>query len=342
MHNSLINRPSVKTICLAITKLILVIFAFTYLLQTGKISFSKLRIAFEHPLQFSFAVFLFIAGAAVAVERWRCLLRAQGAEIPYAPAIKLTFVGYFFSTFLPGGVTGDLIKGYYFSKGSNNKTELFLSLAAERVLGMYTIILFSALPVMALYVYTFLHQTNAMKSNIQLDAIMLFVMLLFSLLSFFLIFPFLSKKYLTATTTVLTDRFPNSHIIHQFTSVFRSYAGKPGVVIAAFMYSCLSQLLLCIGMYQLAMIIGVNFTMLEYAFILPICFFINNVAITPAGIGVGELGFAAIFSLFGSNEGANVAVLFHVVSLFVAGGIGGLVYFMSDMGKLRRANQPDP
>lgn len=329
------HTVSLKTVLLACVKLLLVVAAFYYLYHSGKINIAKLQIAYERPLLFSCAAVLFFAGALVAVERWRCLLRAQGVWIGYVPAFKLTLVGYFFSTFLPGGVTGDLIKGYYFSKGSNNKTELFLSLAAERILGVYTIILFSAVPVVLLYMAA-LFGHGGVVGNVSLKMLLLFIVVLFTVLTVVLALPFVSPWAVSFVKAILSRFFPHSHVMQQVAAVFEAYVCRPKLVVAALLYSCLSQVLLCLGMSLIAVMIGVEFSVFEYAFVTPVCFFINNVAITPAGIGVGEVGFAAVFSLFGSAQGANVAILFHVISLFLTGVIGGAVYFLSDMQGLRR------
>jgi len=45
--------------------------------------------------------------------RWQILLAAQEVKIGYFLALRLTFVGMFFSTFIPGSTGGDLVKAYY-------------------------------------------------------------------------------------------------------------------------------------------------------------------------------------------------------------------------------------
>jgi uncharacterized membrane protein YbhN (UPF0104 family) len=55
---------------------------------------------------------------------------------------------------------------------------------------------------------------------------------------------------------------------------------------------------------------------------------INAIPAAPGGLGVGEIGFGAVFALFGSGKGVELAVLYHAVSIALALGVGGAIYFL--------------
>ena len=73
--------------------------------------------------------------------------------------------------------------------------------------------------------------------------------------------------------------------------------------------------------------------MLDFFIAIPVCFLINAIPLAPGGLGVGEAGFRTIFLLFGSEEGAELSILFHVIFFMLALGLGGLVYLLSDVSK---------
>ncbi|MBI2267470.1 MAG: flippase-like domain-containing protein, partial [Armatimonadetes bacterium] len=99
----------------------------------------------------------------------------------------------------------------------------------------------------------------------------------------------------------------------------------------AFVLSLFAQLLSYVCMYCLALALDINSVgIAEYVFILPLCNLVNAVPLTPGGFGVGEAGFRALFLLFGSARGAELALLYHLEFFLLSVGVGGLVYSLSD------------
>jgi len=51
-----------------------------------------------------------VVGVVVRAWRWQVLLRAVGARVPFRRLVYLNFVGQFFSSFLPTGFAGDVVR----------------------------------------------------------------------------------------------------------------------------------------------------------------------------------------------------------------------------------------
>ena len=84
-----------------------------------------LREALARPIRFlSFAVAgLFIGlSALVTFVRWYLLVRAQELPFTLVGALRLGAVGYFFNTFLPGSVGGDLVKALGLARAQSRRT----------------------------------------------------------------------------------------------------------------------------------------------------------------------------------------------------------------------------
>ena len=81
-----------------------------FIVDLGQVAATLTRI----PLT-AFAMALTMSGLSVVVSaaRWRVMFRTYGAaDIPaYSRLLKLQLVGLFYSTYLPGGVGGDLVRG---------------------------------------------------------------------------------------------------------------------------------------------------------------------------------------------------------------------------------------
>ena len=78
----------------------------------------------------------------------------------------------------------------------------------------------------------------------------------------------------------------------------------------------------------------IGLKIVEYLFAIAISLLFNSIPISPGGIGVGEAAFESIFIIFGSHDGAELAILFHVIYFALAIGIGGLIYMFADYSKV--------
>jgi uncharacterized protein (TIRG00374 family) len=82
----------------------------------------------------SLAVYAF-AQVVIAV-RWWFLLRAQSIHIDVLAAVRLFFLGLFYSNVMPGSGGGDLVKAWYVTKHTNKRLEGALSVFVDRVIGL--------------------------------------------------------------------------------------------------------------------------------------------------------------------------------------------------------------
>ena len=81
----------------------------------GQQVFSVLREARLDYLFFAWLVFL--VGIVIRVFRWRALLRGLDLNPPFWLLLKLYLIGGFFSTFLPSGFGGDVVRILELSQG---------------------------------------------------------------------------------------------------------------------------------------------------------------------------------------------------------------------------------
>ncbi len=79
--------------------------------------------------------------------RWQAILRANQLERGFWDLFAVVHIGLFFNTFLPSSVGGDIVRGYYTSRGARDRTLVsYLSVLIERILGLAT---FAALAAIA-------------------------------------------------------------------------------------------------------------------------------------------------------------------------------------------------
>ncbi len=107
-----------------------------------------LKDAFARPVQWlPFAVAgLFAAAAAfLTFVRWWMLVRAQGLDFRFADALRLGLVGYFFNTFMPGSVGGDIVKAVAIAREQNRRAVAVATVLFDRAVGLWGLVWLVAL-----------------------------------------------------------------------------------------------------------------------------------------------------------------------------------------------------
>lgn len=84
------------------------------------------------------ALFLCILGLILGAIRWRVLLSAFGATNipPMRSLARMSFIGMFFNTFLPGNVGGDAMRGFLTRDCFKSVTGAFLIIFLDRLFGL--------------------------------------------------------------------------------------------------------------------------------------------------------------------------------------------------------------
>ena len=94
-------------------------------------------------------VFYLLALAVVMVWasclKWQLFIRASGNEVPILHLMKLYTVGYFFNTFTPSYVGGDVARSFHLGKYLSNQRDAFISTFLERFTGLLAMSLLGVL-----------------------------------------------------------------------------------------------------------------------------------------------------------------------------------------------------
>ncbi len=80
----------------------------------------------------------------ISITRWWYLLRKVDLPIPFKEAFRLTFIGFFFNSAVPGLTGGDLVKAFYIAKQKPQaKVRAFMTVLVDRVIGLFALGLLS-------------------------------------------------------------------------------------------------------------------------------------------------------------------------------------------------------
>lgn len=312
-----------------IVKLAVVAAVFVALYKTGKIDFDTLWLATARPgLVLASALFIFIA-VVFTVERWRRLLWAVDVHIGFASAFSLTLIGMFFSIALPGAVGGDIVKAYYLSKGQSQRAALVTTVIFDRLLGLYTMIVMATLAGAAVWAYVWISGAPPQWWSGGVQALIGFI---FALFSGFTIGGALFMSDTMSKTRLMRKALevaPFREKTEKIYSAIRRFGDNASLALTAFGISFFSQFFLYGAIWILAIALELDeLTVAQFLFVIPVCLLINAIPAAPGGLGVGEIGFGAVFALFGSGKGVELAVVYHAVSIAISIGLGGVIYLI--------------
>lgn len=310
-------------------KFAVVALIFILLYRSGRIDLNTLGLALEKPWIVFAAYALGVIGISLTVARWQILLKAVDISVGFSPAFVLTLIGAFFSVALPGAIGGDIIKAYYLARGQSEKAALVTTIIFDRFLGLYTVTLVAAVAGASAGGYILLSGEIPAWWGPSSKGLIIFIT------SVFLIF--------TAGAAIFTSRrvgesrlfmkiivkLPFHDKILKIYKISTSYKSKPGFVARATALSLFSQFAGYGSIWMLASAVEIKeLTLANYLFAIPVCILINAIPLSPSGLGVGELGFGAVFAMFGSAKGVELAVLYHAVSISFSLVLGGAAYLI--------------
>lgn len=294
-------------------KVILLFILFYYLIYSGILSFSKLSILIYNPL-------LTVAGCCVifcfmvlpSIIRWWLLLNALNIHIKYSQAFLITWISIFFSTFVPGPVSADLLKGIYVQglQKRRIKTLLFASLITDRIFGMMGIITMAT-------VFLWL-QASVISPNEELDFLMKIIDFVFIGIGFFWVFIFFPWNTKNDPLQRLLQKLPMSKKILQLYLALRVLKPHKTVLLVSLLLSLVIQGTGAYVFLEINKALSIENIPLPVLFgIVPLGELTTAVPLAPNGIGVGHLAFEYLYRLIGAHNGADAFNLFLLMRLMV-------------------------
>lgn len=219
-------------------------------------------------------------------------------------------IGVFYSQFLPGNITGDLVKGYYLARTEADKGPVFSSVVVDRFIA---IVMNGLLGLIALFA------NQVILSALKIDAMLPMVTLI--IVTVGLVSGFFMLSHLGSWE----NRLPA--VVASFVHSIRQYANHPFALSKAVVVNFLYFLIWSLAFWCLMQAIGL--TQLSYItalLILAAVGFVQVVPISINGRGVRESALILLLGFYGvSSERALLfSLLIAAVNILLAF-IGGII-----------------
>ncbi len=261
------------------------------------------------------AVLTQVLAKLIWTYRWQAILRANRLERGFWELFAVVHIGLFFNTFLPSSVGGDVVRGYYTSRGGKEQTLVsYLSVLIERILGFAT---FAAMATVAAAVALSTGSTplppRLLASVVALGALMAGAGAL---------------VFIWRGWTRLARRLPiPEHWIDDLSGGLELFR-RPETPRAAILLSSIALKLLGVLLYVLlGWALGLTLDPAVYFLVIPAASIASMVPVTLNGLGVREGVTTGLLSAFGAptaTAGALALLALAVITGFAL--LGGVFY----------------
>lgn len=269
-----------------------------------------------------------LAGLMVAfyLAAWRLviLMAPVGLRLALGPSLRLTMIGQFFSTFLPGGTSGDVMKIYYAAQGNEGRRmEVTTIMLLDRAVGMFAMLLF---PLLLMPFFPRLVGSSAALRRILWFA----AMIALAMLAGFLLC--LSARVRNSRLLLwIFRRMPLGGYAERTFDALHGFGGHPAALLASTGISLLGHAVTAGIVLALAAATGGAVRSPEASLLVPIGFLANTIPLTPGGLGVGEAAFERLFRLAHITTGAEALLGWRLLTTLIS--LFGLVYYLQGRQK---------
>ena len=262
--------------------------------------------------------------------RWHILMRAQDLPVAWPTTLRISLLGYFFNTFLPGSVGGDLVKAAAVARTQQRRAVAVATVLMDRVLGLWSLISFAAVVGWGCIAAGMLDgPTDGPARALVLTATAVSVA---SVIGWILLGPVL--HWGRERVAGRLERIPKvGGTLTELWNVAAMYRRRQRSMLLAIGLSWIADLthalffFLCALTLWYGSVAGPLPTLVDHFLLVPIGSIIAAIPLFPGGAGISEAGYGGLYTLFGAA--ASSGVLATLVSRFVTWIMGLVGYVVS-------------
>lgn len=226
---------------------------------------------------FILVFFICAVNVLITTKRWSLFLPK---DIKYTRLVSLCFIGYFFNTFLPGRVGGDIVKTFYLYRDIGKAVTSIVSVFIDRYMGFCAMIVVSFAAFLGGYSYL-------KDTKIEL------------------LIPIICSIFLMANFVLWKVNWGKIKGISSYYTALMEYKAKKRIIFGGLLLSLIIQSISILEVYLISIAMGITVPVIYFFIFVPIINAICAIPITIAGLGVREVGFAALFNMFFTQLGVT-------------------------------------
>lgn len=254
----------------------------------------------------------------VRTFRWMLILRGVGLSVPFLSLFRTYMISFWFNTFLPGSVGGDIYKVYDVAAASSRKTRSLVTVIVERLTGVLALVTIAAVAAIAF------------RDMLPIAPWILFVPIVCVVIG--IACTMLAARHANALLGVVWRRVPlvrraiPEDKVGPIADCIEEIGQKRFVFLISYGFGLLLQILVLYTYYVLALSLDRNISFIYFLIFFPLIEIASMIPISINGMGVREgllvffFGYASVPTSFSVSLG-----LVYRLILIVFAVIGGVL-----------------
>lgn len=272
--------------------------------------------------------------------RWRMVLRLQGLHLSLMRTAEISLVAHFFNSFLLGSTGGDLLKAYYVARETHHrKTEAVMTVLVDRLVGLFTMLLFGCLMM--------LPNLGLLSRHGRLAALAWLVVAMMTgcgAVGVLFFWGGLSARW--PQIRIWFNRLPKAQLLERALEACRLFGRHPGFLGRMLAVSMVLNVCCVLQIMVLSRGLGLVIPTIALFVIVPIIVCVSALPITPSGLGVRENLYVLMLAVpeisVDPTRALALSLLAYTGSLLYSG-LGGIVYIARrDRDHLAEIAAPSP
>ncbi len=269
------------------------------------------------PVLLMLAFSLNTIGYLLCSWRWQLLLRAQRFVVPLIELIRAYTIGIFFNSFLPGVMSGDVMRAMDISDRVPSYTRSFLILFVERLTGMFGLLL---LAVIALPSIGWVAVSRTGIGWLLLAAAAVLVLLTAIFLSRHVRAGAMRLGRLRGLTRL-------RGIMDKVSETSAVFSERMHVVYGCVGISFFFQANVVCHYWLIGLALGIDLPLMAYFAIVPASLFLMMIPASVNGIGIREQAFIYLFGQFGVAAEFAISLAWIAFAMVMAQAVVGGILF---------------
>jgi uncharacterized protein (TIRG00374 family) len=279
------------------------------------------------------ALFLATLGLILSALRWRVLLTAHELQVSPVDAIRVYWIGMFFSNFLPSNVGGDVVRASI-TRPEGKLAQVAASIVVERVTGVVVLLL---LAIVAL---------TLRPQYFEVAGLLPIIWITIGSMAAAVGAVVLFGERLAALLAAIRDRSRSGLVtrvlgkVGKLIDAVNDYKRTPAIVVSALVLALPFYVSVVVFQYSLVTAVGSTLPITEVLFVAPLIPLVSLIPVSLNALGIAEGAFVLFYTQAGlSPEEALAAALLRRVVVLVVSGVGGVFWITSKKEAVPKAQE---
>ncbi len=264
------------------------------------------------------SLLLFVGIQPIRSFRWGLLLWKRGIDLPLWRLLNLYFIGLFFSTFLPTLVGGDVVRGYYLFRYTEERSKAVAAIFLDRFSGVYALAIMSFIAGAISFGRFSEEKIFLVVSLSALVLLVLFSIIFWGRSIHLLFLPF--RRFNPWQIREKGERFVEA---------VSSYRPEKGLLALVLILSLLFNAMIILMVYFLSLSLDWKVSLIDFFVFIPMVTLIAMFPLSLSGLGAREGSLAVFMAFLGIpiHESLSLSALWFSLIL-ILGLLGGAAYLV--------------